>query len=364
MGFNDPCGNEQGFEFVLGCYAKYVALGDNWKNMTEVRSKTTRGYLEAVETLFKLRGYKSPIVWDDDQNLAAMVVKNLEKQEEIANQRSSLTNEIFAELIRRGNEAEKGSEEWLVMMVAKLGKVIGPRISEYGQKTQSKVDVHEYPSGKKVVKAFTREDFEFFDTSGKRIRTFNSKTRARVGKVRIRWRIQKNRRNGEKLMFKRENDDEICPVLAAFDIFMHSLDIGQPENLPMAATLDKKGKLKYLTNSKVTAILRKAAKAAHPDWTEEEINKISAHSLRVWACVLLSEAGAEASFIQSRLRWLGDSYRLYLRDTNAINDRHRDALAKASAAVMKLIGNNLDESLLPDIVPEDTDMGDEYDEMD
>ena len=47
-----------------------------------------------------------------------------------------------------------------------LGRFIGPRVSEYAQTSSKKVDRHEYPSGKKVIKAFTANDFAFFDKSG------------------------------------------------------------------------------------------------------------------------------------------------------------------------------------------------------
>jgi hypothetical protein len=44
-----------------------------------------------------------------------------------------------------------------------LGHYIGPRLSEYAQTTQDKVDHHPYPSGKRVIKAFIANDFIFYD---------------------------------------------------------------------------------------------------------------------------------------------------------------------------------------------------------
>jgi hypothetical protein len=41
--------------------------------------------------------------------------------------------------------------------------------------------------------------------------------------------------------------------------------------------------------------------------------------------------------IKKRLRWLGDSFRMYLRDTLAIQLQHVNALCKASREVMDLI---------------------------
>jgi hypothetical protein len=47
--------------------------------------------------------------------------------------------------------------------VVALGHYIGPRLSEYAQTTQDKVDHHTYPSGKMVIKAFIANDFIFYD---------------------------------------------------------------------------------------------------------------------------------------------------------------------------------------------------------
>ena len=77
---------------------------------------------------------------------------------------------------------------------------------------------------------------------------------------------------------------------------------------------------------------------------------------RVWALVLLDEAGKSPTFMKSRLRWLGDSYRLYLRDTADLINQHNAALECASAQMLALLGVNLDT--LPDIVPFDDEMGD------
>jgi hypothetical protein len=49
-----------------------------------------------------------------------------------------------------------------------------------------------------------------------------------------------------------------------------------------------------------------------------ELKRYSAHSLRVWACALLDEAGKLPDYIKKRLCWLGDTFRMYLKDTAII----------------------------------------------
>jgi hypothetical protein len=83
--------------------------------------------------------------------------------------------------------------------------------------------------------------------------------------------------------------------------------------------------------------------------------RFSSHSIRVWAVVLLDEAGMNPDFIKSRLRWMGDSYRLYLRDTAILQSKHITALERSSNDFMALFGEN--RMVLPDIVPVDDAMG-------
>jgi hypothetical protein len=101
-----------------------------------------------------------------------------------------------------------------------------------------------------------------------------------------------------------------------------------------------------------------------------DLARYSAHSLRVWACVLLDEANMSPHFIQARLRWMGNSFRMYLRDTGVIQDKHLDILRAASQEVIDLIENNTTDMQAADvaagltIVVFDNDMGDYVDDMD
>ena len=74
-----------------------------------------------------------------------------------------------------------------------------------------------------------------------------------------------------------------------------------------------------------------------PDTTPDKLKWYSTHSLRVRACVLLDEAGKLPDYIKKSLRWLGDSFRIYLRDTAMIQNQHVDALLAALQEVMDLI---------------------------
>ena len=97
------------------------------------------------------------------------------------------------------------------------------------------------------------------------------------------------------------------------------------------------------------------------------LSRYSAHLLRVWAYVLLDEAGMSPEFIMSRLRWMGNSFRMYLWDTGIIQDKHLNILRAASQEVINLIAgsssNILDLAGLTTVVVDNT-MGEYMDDMD
>ncbi len=138
--------------------------------------------------------------------------------------------------------------------------------------------------------------------------------------------------------------------------------------MPLGVYRTKKGKSSYLTGNKIVKLLRKAVKLIRPDTSSEDLKQYSAHSLRVWACVLLDEAGKPPDYIKKRLRWLGDFFRMYLRDTLAIQLQHVDALRETSREVMDLINALPADAIALSISmtdgTTDPDMNEYADEMD
>ena len=170
------------------------------------------------------------------------------------------------------------------------------------------------------------------------------------------FRIQKNRQNGQSINFVADDKHQnICPVRAAYRIFLRAKRLGQSNKQPMGVFVNHQGNTKYLTANKIAEVLQSFAKVCHPDLTRDEIMRFTSHSVRVWAVVLLDEAGMNADFIKSRLRWMGDSYRLYLRDTAVLQAKHISALEASSDDFIKLLGEN--RTVLPNVVPIDDTMG-------
>jgi hypothetical protein len=88
----------------------------------------------------------------------------------------------------------------------------------------------------------------------------------------------------------------------------------------MAVFVNKFGITRYLTG---------VAKVVHPDLSTDEIKRFSSHSGGVGALVLLDEAGMTPDFMTSCLRWMGESFKLYLRDTLVLQHKHVNAFKKS-----------------------------------
>jgi hypothetical protein len=123
-----------------------------------------------------------------------------------------------------------------------------------------------------------------------------------------------------------DDHPELCPVRAAYRIFLRAKELGQTDSQPMAIFKNQLGKTKYLTGNKIAELLQSLARSTHPDMTLDEISRFSSHLERVWVVVLLDKAGKLPDFMKSQLHWLGDSYRTYLCDTSVIQCQHIDVL--------------------------------------
>jgi hypothetical protein len=211
-------------------------------------------------------------------------------------------------------------------------------LSKYAQTTQDKVNHHTYPSGKTVIKAFIANDFIFYNEKKRFVKDLNKDSLQQARFVKITWCIQKNRQNSQSITLAAESDQpKICPVRSAMQLVLWARWLNQPDDMPITVYKKKKGRVIYLTGNKIAELLRKAIKKVPPDTASDKLKQYSAHSLRVWACVLPNEAGKLPDFIKKKLRWLRDSFRMYLRDTAIIQHQHVDALLAALQEVMDLI---------------------------
>jgi hypothetical protein len=169
-----------------------------------------------MNSLFKLRSFSPLADLSDPNNMTAILLNNVLQEEDIARQCAPLDNEIFAELHQTAIASKcKDSVSDLLFDAVALGCYIGPRLSEYAQTTQDKVNHHTYPSGKTVIKAFIANDFIFYDEKKCVVKYLNKDSLQRARFVKITWHIQKNRQNGQSITLTAEIDrPKICPISA------------------------------------------------------------------------------------------------------------------------------------------------------
>jgi len=220
-----------------------------------------------------------------------------------------LDSNIYAEMLRRSNASlSLDLEQRTLFDVTTVGRYLGPRVSKCAQTTDTNVDYHVYPSGRRAIKAFIANDFLFIDVNGQVITKLSDASIDVVVRVCITWRIQKNLQINQKITLSCDKiNPMIWPVLAALRLVLRARCLSQPDSMPVACYL-KKGVMAYLTGSGIALHFRATARAVRPNISKDDKQQHSAQSMRVWACVLLDEVGKLPDYIKKRLRWMGDSF--------------------------------------------------------
>jgi hypothetical protein len=141
MGIPNPCGPHHCYQRIVAIYTKYLQSGINHYNKNNLQSTMLRGYTTAVNMLFKFRKYRPLINFNDEHNMAGVIINNIIKEENIAKQRAPLDSTIFAKIQQLACKSDNSnSDHSLFANIVTLTQYIGPRASEYTQTTQSKVD--------------------------------------------------------------------------------------------------------------------------------------------------------------------------------------------------------------------------------
>jgi hypothetical protein len=146
MWIPDPCGPNVGYQSIAAIYIKYLVSRVNYYNESNLHSATLCGYATAMNMLFELRKYRPPINFNDNHNIAGVIISNIMKEENIAIQQTPLDNSIFAEIQQSACESSNPTQITASSPIQSFS-VNGPQVSKYAQTTQLKVNYHTYPSG-------------------------------------------------------------------------------------------------------------------------------------------------------------------------------------------------------------------------
>ena len=109
-----------------------------------------------------------------------------------------------------------------------------------------------------------------------------------------------------------------CPVRTVVRIISRWFFLGKPRLFPVFCYQAKKGKEpRILLADKLSKFLKQCATSVYPDTSHlyrKRIKDIRTHSIRVTACMFLHRAGFSPTFIEHRLRWASDAWKVYLRE--------------------------------------------------
>ena len=169
-----------------------------------------------------------------------------------------------------------------------------------------------------------REDFLFLNKAKRRLQGAVAHLRQRAHYVRITWRYQKNGDHGQDITFARDlKNPEFCPVETALVIVARAVRLGVPKQEPIAVYKTIDGRRNFITDTDANAPLRLAAhKVLGIPQGDPELDRWSTHSIRVTAANLLHRQKFSDSYIQNRLRWKKDAFKLYLRNTFYTADQY------------------------------------------
>ena len=308
--------------YFLACYAVSLVQGQTILG-TLIQYSTVKKYLTAAYKLFNDRSLDFRSKYD----YIEVILKALKNYEEVPKRRNMITDSMMHWLVAEAKRQDQDHATTSIVDWILLGRYTGFRSSEWCQTTQSTYKrIDEWPG--QPSRAFIRSDFTFMGQNERRLHHGNELRDAMVEHLRVKWRKQKNKQNGQEIDFADDaSNPEYSPTRASLRIYQRSTRLEVKDHEPMAVFKNRFGATKYITDSMVNDLLRRSAVAVLGLKASDPAVKLwSTHSIRVTAANLLHRAQLSDSYIKTRLRWLSSSFLMYLRNTIYAADAHVKAL--------------------------------------
>jgi hypothetical protein len=321
---------------LLGCYLISLFQGKGLRS-SPIKTDTAKGYLRAAVSWSadangpdvryqRQTRASSPLIYV--RPLKGILETRL-SWETLPNRREPFTVAMLQHLADSTIGDHPDSLDCTLRDWFAVGINAGCRRSEWAQDAHKPIKLS--PDGNNPL-AFTRNDVFFLDENFRHLpkeQIFSRDFRPRY--VRLRWRFQKNRDNGETKTFASNIGYPTCMVTAMIRIIQRSFRLHLSDNYPIAVF--KAGPVVTLIDdSHITTSLRRLAVAVYGPMSQEELQRFSSHSLRVGACVALHADGQTDIFIKHRLRWRSNSFMNYLRDVPILALEHAAVLRRSQLA--------------------------------
>jgi hypothetical protein len=216
-----------------------------------------------------------------------------------------------------------------------LGLRLGLRRGEWAQEDGTLLsspdkDVYGDP------KAFCLGDFRFECTSAKNRKRLRGAqvllfALGDLKKCWVKFRTQKNGENGEEKLLTGKALQAIYRIIQRFVSLRSISDAATP----LAIFKDPiSGEAKFITTSTIEKTMRTVAMhtyGLHPIREKADLQRWSAHSLRVGACVILHTMGFSGYQIKFLLRWKSDTFMMYLRNVAILSNKQDEAMDELAA---------------------------------
>jgi len=316
---------------LLAYYVIHLIEGNTIKSL-RIKHNTLRGYLNSDISLHVARELPDPSEPSFlKEDLISPLLQAVQSYEKVTKRKEMITDSMVATMLKLTSLSAPHSLEAAILDWILLGRFTGFRRSEWCQDKPG-IEMTEVTIAQPTPepKAFLASDFTFFDSSGNRIYDMSPSHVKNVDVVKIRWRFQKNKDNGQVIPYRRDYDrPTVCPVLAATRIILRSQALQVPPNEPIAvfASSSSSCQYKHIRASQVVKFLRRSAQLTFKlKPTDKALDNWTCHSIRVTAANILHRANMSDSYIQTRLRWKSNTFLMYLRNTFYSADQHTEAM--------------------------------------
>lgn len=324
----------------LAMFAIHLSMGNNIY-CRRIKLDTIKEYIYAVARLTAV--YRKTDIRKDnvlDQNMGKSldsVYKELKRWEDVPNRREAFTPQMLLTSIQLAMTAGldslvKALVDWFV-----VGIFAGLRCGEYAQTSTQAIDPDKPTLNERGdTRAFTLNDIRVRTKDGRTLRGSEILDRpyAETESLWLKFRTQKNGKHGAERLFRPSPDSNngICIVKAMRRIIDRFIRLRGADDFttPLSVYKSSSDEILLITSTEITQQIREVAVATYQlDWIKDkdEIQRWSAHSLRVGACVFLHAAGFSALDIKWILRWESDAYMVYLRNFIGLSDRQSQAFA-------------------------------------
>ena len=327
-------------QLQLAAFAIHLSMGNN-VYMKRIRLSTIKAYVNAVSDVVRTQRKDRRDVRFDGQGDTTFgrslnsIYKEIKRYEDVPNRREPFTPKMLANYIQYAStystfSLERALADWFI-----IGTFAGLRCGEYAQTKTNLRDPHKPAKNcRGGTRAFCINDVRFRLKTGKYVTgaAITSVNPSLIASMWLKFRTQKNGQNGVERLFEpvQGKDKSFCPIRAVYRIIQRFCALCHPlhTTTPLSVYKAKNGVVQLITSDNITKQMRQCACRTYnltQGKDDAHINRWSAHSLRVGACVFLHSQGFSPLDIKWLLRWESDAYFVYLRNFSGLAKKHTRA---------------------------------------